>query len=474
MTAAAVQAPTPQADIQQAALQQTQTASQSFKDVMQAVQKQQAQQTQKNQQSQKPQANQGKTQVKDTQSAQGAQQTQNSQQASQTQEAQEGTVLQTQAGEIRILNTEDARGSQLQAMFTSMFGIGVAGIDYAQSDEDILKDLLNRCQDPGQQFAIMLMMAFLQENPDYTLQDLAGEMPPADGGQALTGTAAVATVMTAINKLMAKDDAIESFPLFDQARNLLKADSPFKNPFMEMMKELNVQSATVTQTSGTAQQGLEAGEDADPQAELFMQGKFANTVAQVKQALQNGSKDETADIEKLQQQVDSGMFLRGTNAFAAKAAAGSYLPSGTEFVDQVRTGLMANLESAKTEFVMQLKPEGLGELTVKLAEVAGKMTLSITASNVQTQRLLEAQLPNLREAMKPYDVEVSQTVNDKDDAAARFGGAFGEQFGGHQHQAMDQQHRDGGNVWLDNGEEEAESPIPAYEFTGTETINTYI
>lgn len=466
MTVTTVQAPAPQASAQQAI--QPKASSKSFMDVMQAAQEKQAQQTQP---AQKPGKTQqaGKTpQMDNKQASQAAEDTQlqNAQQPKDTAQVEmvdaENAVLTEAAA--------DARSSNLRGMFLNLFGVSVEGVDFSQSDEDILKDLLKQCRDPEQQFAIMLMMAFLEANPDYKLEDLEAYMP--ENAPAATGASPVAAVTNAIMKLMAANEDVNSFPLLNEAKTFLESGSALKNSVAELAKALNLQSVTVTENDGAAMQ-QNAGQESDSEAALFLQGKFTSAVAQVKQNLPGNEKQQKfTDIEHLQQQVDSGVFLRGANVMTAKTGAALYLPTGQEFVDQVRTGIMTNLESAKSEFVMQLKPEGLGELTVKLAEVAGKMTLSITASNAQTQRLLEAQLPSLREVMKPYEVEVSSIVNGKEDAAARFGGSFGEQFGNHQHQAMDQG-RQGPAYWLDEDEESAEE-IPVQEFYGAETINTYI
>ncbi|MEG1568108.1 MAG: flagellar hook-length control protein FliK, partial [Oscillospiraceae bacterium] len=77
---------------------------------------------------------------------------------------------------------------------------------------------------------------------------------------------------------------------------------------------------------------------------------------------------------------------------------------------QVQQGAMANAKAGKEDFVMRLRPDGMGEITVKLAEADGKMTMQITASNANVQKMLSAEIDNLREAMKPYHVEVREIM----------------------------------------------------------------
>lgn len=463
MTTTAIQVPAPKVDVQQPVTQQPKPG-QSFKDVMQA-----AQQTQKPQAAQKPQTAQKP-------------QADSKPQQNPAAEAKDPVVITEDGKQIDVSTLEetgiltttgDGRADALRGMFMGLLGVSVADVDFSQSDADILKDLMKHCTDPEQQFALMLMMAFLQANPDYTLDDLMGQMP--ETGAAQTGASPVNVVMNAIQKLMLEDENVNSFPLMDSAKALLESGADAKSTFAQLAKALNVQSVTVSESEGgfmSREQGGMASQE-DPQAALLMQGKMRSAVEQIKQALNSGKDDNSkTDIERLQQQVDSGVFLRSTNVYAAKTGAAVYMPTGAELVDQVRTGIMTSLADAKSEFVMQLKPEGLGELTVKLTEMAGKMTLTLTAANAQTQRLLESQLPSLREVMKPYEVEVEHVVNAKDDSAARFGGAFGEQFGEHRHQSTgDEPHR--GGFWYGEDAEEDDS-APAWEAPSTETIDTYI
>lgn len=460
MTATAIQAPALQADVQ--VQPQAVKPSQSFKDIMQAAQSQQSQQAQTPQKTpqQTPKAD---TNVRDTAKDAGTRETQ-TQQTSETQGLEVKTA-ETVEGVIAQASGE-ARADSLRVMFVGLFGVGVSGVDFTQSDGDILKDLLKQCRDPEQQFAVMLMMAFLEANPDYKLEDLAGEIENCPNKAAETGSSPVAAVMNAIERMMAKDESIQDFPLLGEAHALLKADVPQKSQFLQMMEELNVQTVSYTKSSEGQVQ------EEEPETALLMQGKLRTAVEQAKQALAN-SKNQggKTDIDHLQQQVDSGQFLRGFNVFqGARTAQAIPMPTGAEFVQQVRTGILENLEDAQTEFLMRLKPDGLGELTVKLTEAAGKMTLTITAASQQTQRLLEAQLPNLREVMKPYEVEVGSIIQGKDDAAARFGGAFGQQFGGHGQEAMERE-QGGRYVFEDAGDEPEEIPP---EYLGEETLNTYI
>lgn len=451
MTATAVQPQAPQMDIQQVLPQQASTAKpgQSFKDVMQAAQKNQntAQQTQKtqnnaaqkNQADQAPKADQQVSSEQDNETVNTAQETEVVQEEVQVQSQVTRTVL--------------------SAMLK--FSVKVE----AKTDKEFLEELLEGCNDPEQRFALMLMMAFLEVNPNYSLNDLTEEM--AGGGQfEQTQLFPATAVMVAIQRLMEKDNTIQEFPLLKDVQSLAELAKSDKDSFVELLQTLNPLSASYTK--GQSQNG-----QGDAQTALDMQRQFRMAVEQAKKTFGSGKNKGTTDIEFLQQQVDAGIFLKSSSMFAMKTVSSFYDLEAANFLKQVQDGLMANLsQGPNSEFVLKLKPEGLGELTVKLLETAGKMTLSIAASNVETQRMLEAQLSSLREAMKPYEVEVAPIISGKEDAAARFGGAFGEQFHGNQDQPAQQQGHNHGGIWYDDQEENGEIQSPVFQ--GSETIDQYI
>lgn len=449
MTATAVQPQAPQMDIQQVLPQQQASGTktgQSFKDVMQAAQKKN--QTSTSQQTQTTQDNAAQKPQTDRTPKPEDQQVSSAEQGNET--------VDTVQEEFQVQSQVTC--TVLSAMLK--FNVKIE----AKTDKEFLEDLLEGCNDPEQRFALMLMMAFLEVNPDYTLNDLTEEM--AGGGNfEQTQLSPATAVMVAIQRLMAKDDTIQEIPLFKDAQSLAELAKTDKDSFVELLQTLNPLSASYTKSQSNGQ--------GDAQTALDMQRQFRMAVEQAKKAFGTGKNKGTTDIEFLQQQVDAGIFLKSSSMFAMKTVSSFYDLEAANFLKQVQNGLMANLsQGADSEFVLKLKPEGLGELTVKLLETAGKMTLSIAASNVETQRMLEAQLSSLREAMKPYEVEVAPIIGGKEDAAARFGGAFGEQFNGHQDQPAHQQGHSHGGIWYEDQEENGEFQSPVFQ--GSETIDQYI
>ncbi len=70
-------------------------------------------------------------------------------------------------------------------------------------------------------------------------------------------------------------------------------------------------------------------------------------------------------------------------------------------------------EIPKMTFSMKVKPEGLGELTVKMDYQEGKMSLEITASNPETHKILTGQVNELKIALQETNITSVLIVNEK-------------------------------------------------------------
>jgi hypothetical protein len=82
-----------------------------------------------------------------------------------------------------------------------------------------------------------------------------------------------------------------------------------------------------------------------------------------------------------------------------------------EILGQVSAGIARGLEEGEKEFVVRLKPEGLGEITVLMAQKGGKVVLNIVASNAQTEKLISGEAAGLRESLRAYNAELQQVTS---------------------------------------------------------------
>ena len=163
-----------------------------------------------------------------------------------------------------------------------------------------------------------------------------------------------------------------------------------------------------TQTMVTAPQPrTESGENES----LFDgQRRFGSAVAQARELLrgQDRKSQSKTETEPLQLPLEP-QKLQPQSAIVKLAQPKSVqTPS---LLEQLTDGLQEELSAGKSQFTMKLKPEALGEITVKLTEKAGKMVLDITTASTQTAKLLNAELSALRETMKPMQVEVHEAVS---------------------------------------------------------------
>lgn len=85
-------------------------------------------------------------------------------------------------------------------------------------------------------------------------------------------------------------------------------------------------------------------------------------------------------------------------------------PQAVEQADQIKAQLVKNLETQRTEFQMQLHPEELGKINVKMILEAGKLTVEIVAANPKSAEMLSRQADALAMSLKAGNIE-STTVN---------------------------------------------------------------
>lgn len=112
------------------------------------------------------------------------------------------------------------------------------------------------------------------------------------------------------------------------------------------------------------------------------------------------------DIEALQQAVDSRQFLAGTPAAESTAAA----PSVQQVADQLKTGILENLRQGSQQFVVRLKPSGMGEITVRFTEDKNTVSLRIVTSNAAVGRMLANDVAQLQNALRPLNAQVEEIV----------------------------------------------------------------
>lgn len=127
---------------------------------------------------------------------------------------------------------------------------------------------------------------------------------------------------------------------------------------------------------------------------------------------------ETLDIEALQAQVNARRFMPADTM--TQISEQPQVPDGEEIAAQVKTGILENVAQGKNEFVVKLKPEGIGEIMVKFSENKDKISLSIFTTSTQTARLISNEIASLQSALRPLQAEVQEIVVTPDGQAAQY------------------------------------------------------
>lgn len=178
---------------------------------------------------------------------------------------------------------------------------------------------------------------------------------------------------------------------------------------------------------------MSAGEDIQ---KIFAMGGRIRVIPGGQLPTDSNKQDGVIDIDALQQAVDSGRYMAGT-ADAAKLPTGAD-PQTMDILAQVKTGILANMDKGNSEFIIKLSPEGLGEITVKMTEAGGKVSLSIITGNQQTQNALASEISSLREALRPLGAEVTQLVTQQE---ANLSQNFAQNRQGRQQEQQQANHR---------------------------------
>lgn len=273
-------------------------------------------------------------------------------------------------------------------------------------------------------------------------------------GSSVEGAAEAAEALLAIPAAQAAGEG-EALPM-EQAAALLAAEAlpapaeeplrktgtaelpPAENPLANSEKTAQPQGQQPAPAEWTAEtmgesRAPDAPETGTEQQVYRAESRFHQAVEDVKTSM----KQQEKPVEKRQQPLDVDQLqseaavrrpvLQQPMAVKSQAAA-----KPAPVAQQVLDGLQEKAALGKTEFTMKLKPANLGEITVKLTETDGKMTLHLTTANTQTTRLLNNELEALREAVRPMQVEVHEAVTQPGQTPSEMMQQFSMDFAGRQ------------------------------------------
>lgn len=76
-------------------------------------------------------------------------------------------------------------------------------------------------------------------------------------------------------------------------------------------------------------------------------------------------------------------------------------------IDEMKAVIDGMTKKSDQTIVFKLKPEGLAEIVIKFEQKLGKVVLDISTPNKMVEQLIQKELPNLRDSMKTFQMEVN-------------------------------------------------------------------
>lgn len=389
--------------------------------------------------------------------------------------------------------------AQLMAMLQGETGTaqGAEGYDETLALMAKMQKMLQQSQtENGEIMAgeqMLLLMALVSEEP---LVPVAGE----DGTLTLTlpeGNNALETLMTSSPEALVQQ-------LAGTAQNAATAQTQdaalfqvAQNPDQTPAQSTQAQQPQAPQAQqnapafGQAVQGAETqAAQSGVEAEFVQQPAAQTPVTQFETAVQTAKQqieaqpaaqqvgneaDDGLDIDRLQQQVDDGVFMQNT-AFAPQTQTAAAEAPPAPLYTQLQEGILKAMQQGEESFSIKLNPENLGEVELRLTKTdEGGMLLNLVVKNGETQRMLAAELNSLQEALKPLNVQVAQVSTNQQDAYSQARQEFFDQNRqGWQNTGQPTFHATRASAQASDADAEQAVPVQLSGAVNAGYLNTYI
>ena len=135
---------------------------------------------------------------------------------------------------------------------------------------------------------------------------------------------------------------------------------------------------------------------------------FQSAIMQAQKLIKGQSEETTEDLspDALQQGLGQTKFDAILNEKPVQTV-GQQALDVDDLAQQVKNGLESSILGNNKEFSVKLKPEGLGEITIKLIESQNKLSVSIVAATSEVAKLLNNDLSTLRDTMRAMQIELN-------------------------------------------------------------------
>ena len=248
--------------------------------------------------------------------------------------------------------------------------------------------------------------------------------------QGVTGSSQLTELMGVLGQNYSPlgDNAVQSLAekLFFDGQNVSEGKAQ-SNVFAESFQPMNSDSKINAEVVRTPVLNAEAGKTAAEKNTSNMDLDFYRNIQQVKQNMSEDVSKSAAgavDVDSLQASSDS------FDIKSAMLAGTGDISEGEAVTKQVFEGIGENIGQGKNEFSIKLRPEGLGEVIVKLVQDGGKTVLSLTASSARTAALLSSNMADLQTALSQHNVQLADIGEVKNVPQMTAGGFMQQEYYG--------------------------------------------
>lgn len=233
---------------------------------------------------------------------------------------------------------------------------------------------------------------------------------------------------------------------------------------IKMPAELAITSVNEKGTTGTSQQLFDGNmnfQNAIMQAQKLMKGQSKESLS---------LSDDPTELS-FEQAIGQNKFETILGDKQVTTATQTTVDIA-DLAEQVKNGVSNGALGQQKEFTVKLKPEGLGEVTIKLIENQNKMTVSIVTATSEAAKLLNNELSSLRETMRALQIEVRDVlVQPEMDFSSMQQNLQQHMFQGQSHQSGENRNSNGYFSEFEDGDELETSIQP---HLADEKMNIYI
>lgn len=153
------------------------------------------------------------------------------------------------------------------------------------------------------------------------------------------------------------------------------------------------------------------------------QNKALNQLRQQTGTAGEEPKDANQVLEELKRNADArGIDLTGKavqnrmNYGLRPVSDAREQQADTPVLEQLKTGVLRAVEAGAKELTIRLKPEGLGDIVIRLTSAGEKTTVRIGVTNPETEKLVTSQMESLKDMLRPLNTEVQEVYHSSQNA----------------------------------------------------------